>query len=133
MGGQFCHKTITKYTPEEFVDDIICSNRFYKQMLLKKVSTLVRRNLGLQKKGLQNVILKWPTGLIEMENCDSDITDVKRKSHASNICSSLLQDARCAQKSLIDTCPVVPTNFMGKYNNCLLILITDPFYSYHII
>ena len=53
-----------------------------------------------------------------MENCETDITDVKRKSHASNICSSLLQDEKCAPKSLIDTCPVVPTDFMGKYNNC---------------
>ena len=38
MGGQVCHKTIAKYTPEEFVNDIICNNRFYKQMLFKKVS-----------------------------------------------------------------------------------------------
>ena len=50
-----------------------------------------------------------------MENCESDVTDVKRKSHATNICSSLLQDQKCAPKSLIDTCPVVPTEFMGKY------------------
>ena len=38
MGGKVCHKTISKYTPEEFVNDIICNNRFYKQMLYKKVS-----------------------------------------------------------------------------------------------
>ena len=38
MGGHVCHKTIAKYTPEEFVNDIICNNRFYKQMLYKKVS-----------------------------------------------------------------------------------------------
>ena len=38
MGGHVCHKTIDKYTPEEFVNDIICNNRFYKQMLFKKVS-----------------------------------------------------------------------------------------------
>ena len=55
MGGQVCHKTITKYTPDEFVDDIICSNRFYKQMLFKKVSTLVRRNLGLDNLGFGNL------------------------------------------------------------------------------
>ena len=38
MGGRVCHKTITKYTPEEFVNNIICKNGIYKQMLFKKVS-----------------------------------------------------------------------------------------------
>ena len=38
MGGQLCHKIITKYTPEEFVNDIICNNQFYKQKRFKKVS-----------------------------------------------------------------------------------------------
>lgn len=64
----------------------------------------------------KNVVLKWPTGLIEMENCESDIADVKRKSHASSICLSLLQDGLCAPiESLIDTCPVVPKKFMRKF------------------
>ena len=63
----------------------------------------------------KNVILKWPTGLIEMENCESDIADVKRKSHASSVCLALLQDGLCAPiESLIDTCPVVPKKFMRK-------------------
>lgn len=64
----------------------------------------------------KNVVLKWPHGLIEMENCESDIADVKRKSHASSICLALLQDGLCAPiESLIDTCPVVPKKFMRKY------------------
>ena len=70
----------------------------------------------------KNVVLKWPTGLIEMENCESDIADIKRKSHASSICLSLLQDAHSPScmtpiESLIDTCPVVPKKFMRKYRN----------------
>ena len=58
-----------------------------------------------------------------MENCESDIVDIKRKSHASSICLSLLQDGLCAPiESLIDTCPVVPKKFMRKFtksNNLL--------------
>ena len=69
----------------------------------------------------KNVILKWPTGLIEMENCESDIADVKRKSHASSVCLALLQDGLCAPiESLIDTCPVVPKKFMRKFKFCIV-------------
>ena len=69
----------------------------------------------------KNVILKWPIGLIEMENCESDIAEVKRKSLASSICLTLLQDGLCAPiESLIDTCPVVPKKLMRKFKFCIV-------------
>ena len=40
-GKQFCHKTIKWFTPEEFVNKIICNNEFYKQLLFKKVSSVL--------------------------------------------------------------------------------------------